>query len=166
MLKIVSENFIHALLLFCRSFSQNFPLGAPEAPAGYPYKIAIIEKNNRKRAGDDGKREKAGAWGLSSLFPLPIVPLELSFSFSPASPQHREASAEEREAAFTLGARARCPSTVLAGYWCEHTLFQVHKQEFEHSTWVQGRDLILEGKKVGIGSLCSTVRSLLLCSHC
>ena len=33
---------------------------------------------------------------LSSLFPLPIVPRALSFSFSPASPQHKKASAEER----------------------------------------------------------------------
>ena len=29
MLKMASETFIHALLLFFRSFSQNFPLGAP-----------------------------------------------------------------------------------------------------------------------------------------
>ena len=34
-LKIVSENFIHALVLFYRSFSQNFPLGAPENRARY-----------------------------------------------------------------------------------------------------------------------------------
>ena len=37
-----------------------------------------------------------GRGSLSSLFPLPIVPRMLSFSFSPASPQHKEASAEER----------------------------------------------------------------------
>ena len=30
-----------------------------EAPAGYPYKNSNNRKN-RKRAGDDGKREKAG----------------------------------------------------------------------------------------------------------
>ena len=30
------------------------PLSFTEAPAGYP------NKNNRKRAGDNGKREKAG----------------------------------------------------------------------------------------------------------
>ena len=30
MLKIVSEIFIHALLLFLGPLSQNFPLGAPE----------------------------------------------------------------------------------------------------------------------------------------
>ena len=30
------------------------PLSSAEAPAGYP------NKNNRKRAGDNGKREKAG----------------------------------------------------------------------------------------------------------
>ena len=28
MLKMASESFMHALLLFFRSFSQNFPLGA------------------------------------------------------------------------------------------------------------------------------------------
>ena len=42
-------------------------------------------------------RGKGGS--LSSLFPLPIVPRALSFSLSPASPQHKEASAEEREPA-------------------------------------------------------------------
>ena len=50
---------------------------------GIPIKIAIIEKN-RKRAWDDGKREKT--WFERS-----------SFSFSPAPPQHKEASAEERD---------------------------------------------------------------------
>ena len=47
-------------------------------------------QKNRKRVVDDGKREKAGS--LSS----PIVPRALSFYFSPASPQHKEASAQER----------------------------------------------------------------------
>ena len=28
---MASESFIHALLLFFMSFSQNFPLGAPES---------------------------------------------------------------------------------------------------------------------------------------
>ena len=51
-------------------------------PLGIPTKIAIIEKNI-KRAGDDGKTEKT--WPA------------LSFSFSPASPQHKEASAEEKD---------------------------------------------------------------------
>ena len=51
-------------------------------------------QKNRKRVVDDGKREKAGS--LSSLFPLPIVPHALSFYFSPASPQHKGASAQER----------------------------------------------------------------------
>ena len=37
--------------------------------------------------------------GISSLFPLPIVPRALSFSFSPASLRHKEASVAE-----TLGA--------------------------------------------------------------
>ena len=71
-------------------------LSSAEAPAGYPHQN-INNQKNRKRAGDDGKRETA-------LSPLPIVPCALSFSFSPASlpktqrasPQHKEASAEER----------------------------------------------------------------------
>ena len=58
-------------------------LSSAEVPAGYPYKNSN-NLRNRKHAGDDGKREKAGK-GISSLFPLPIVPLALSFSFSPAS---------------------------------------------------------------------------------
>ena len=35
--------------------------------------------------------------GLSSLLPFPIVHRALSFSFFPASPQHKEASGEERD---------------------------------------------------------------------
>ena len=67
------------------------PLSSADVPAGYPYKnMAIIEKIE-------------SAWGtigrgLPSLFPLlPIVPRALSFSFSPASPQHKEASVKERD---------------------------------------------------------------------
>ena len=71
-------------------------LSSAEAPAGYPYKNSNNRKN-RKRAGDDGTGEKAGAWGLSFLFPLPIVPRALSFSFSSPSPLHKEASVEERD---------------------------------------------------------------------
>ena len=78
-------------------------------PLGIPIKISIIEKN-RKRAGDDGKRETEGN-GLSSLFLLPIVPRALSFSFSPASPQYKEASAEERDvwqiASATVGVKMK-----------------------------------------------------------
>ena len=54
-------------------------------PLGIPMKIAIIEK---QLAANDGKREKAGA-SPSSLFPLPIVPQALSFSFFPVSPRHK-----------------------------------------------------------------------------
>ena len=50
-------------------------LSSAEAPAGYRHQN-INNRKNRKRAGD--------------------VPHALSFSFSPASPQHKEASAEER----------------------------------------------------------------------
>ena len=41
------------------------------------------------------KRRKTFEKPLFSL-PLPIVPRALSFSFSPASPQHKPVSAEER----------------------------------------------------------------------
>ena len=59
-------------------------------PLGIPLKIAIIEKIESARG--------AMGIGLSSLFPLPIVPRALSLFFlSSASPQNKEASAEERE---------------------------------------------------------------------
>ena len=79
-------------------------------PLGIPIKISIIDKN-RKRAGNDGKRETAGAAGLSSLFPLPIVPRALSFSFSPASPQHKSLPTIQR--GLCGGERCR-PQSVLA----------------------------------------------------
>lgn len=50
--------------------SVSVALSSKEVPAGYPNK-------NRKRAGDDGKRKKAGAEALLPLFPLPIVPSSL-----------------------------------------------------------------------------------------
>ena len=57
-------------------------LSSAEAPAGYPYYIYknSNDRKNSKRAGDDRKREKAGA----SLF-LPIVPRALFF-FLPSLP--------------------------------------------------------------------------------
>ena len=51
-------------------------LSSAEAPAGYPYKIAIMGKK-RKRAGG-GKREKAGA--LFSLSPSHRAPRAVFFS--------------------------------------------------------------------------------------
>jgi len=51
---------------------------------GIPIKIAIIEKIESAR----------GTMGRGK--PVPIVPRALSFSFSPAFPQHKEASVEER----------------------------------------------------------------------
>ena len=58
------------------------------------------------------------------------------------------------EAAFTLSAWAWCPSTVLVGHYCEHTLqfFQVLTLEFRHGEGarVQGLDLALAiGHKSG-----------------
>ena len=41
-----------------------------------------------------GRWEEGKGRSLSSLCPLPVQPRALSFSFSPASPQHKEASAE------------------------------------------------------------------------
>ena len=55
-------------------------------------KIAIIEKKNVR--GGRWEEEKGGS--LSSFFLLPIMPRALPFFSSPASPQHTEASAEER----------------------------------------------------------------------
>ena len=60
----------------------SVPLSSAEAPAGYLY--------TRGGRWEEGKRR------LSSLFSLTVVPRALSFSFSPASPQHKEAFAEER----------------------------------------------------------------------
>ena len=73
-------------------------------PLGIPIKISIIEKI--ESAGDDGKRETAGASLLSS--PFPSCPARSLF-LSPqpphntkASPQYKEASAEERGYIFKL----------------------------------------------------------------
>ena len=43
-----------------------------------------------------GRWEEGKGGSRSSLFPLSIVPRALSFSFSPASPQQKQASGEER----------------------------------------------------------------------
>ena len=60
-------------------------------------KIAIIEKKKKKKKnGRGGRWEEEKGGSLSSFFLLPIVPRALSFFSSPASPQHKEASAEER----------------------------------------------------------------------
>ena len=69
--------------------SLGFVLSPPQRlPLGIPIKISIIDKN-RKRAGDDGKRETAGP--ARSLFLSPQPPHNTK-----ASPQYKEASAEER----------------------------------------------------------------------
>ena len=79
-------------ILTCLPHSQStsVALSSAEAPAGYPFKNITIIKEIVSTRGTMGRGS------LSSLFPLPIVPRMLSFSFSPASPQHKEASAEER----------------------------------------------------------------------
>ena len=59
-----------------------------------------MKKKKKKRNKKESARETMGRGkrSLSSLFSLPIVPRALLFSFSPASPQHKEAlAAEERE---------------------------------------------------------------------
>ena len=78
--------------------STSLRLSPPQRlPLGIPIKISIID-NNRKRAGNDGKRETAGASLLSP--PLPSCPARSLF-LSPqpahnpnASPQYKEASAD------------------------------------------------------------------------
>ena len=68
-------------------------------------KLSLLRKGSRwvskKNSSLNGKIESAQGTmgrvkGLSFLFPLPIVPRALSFSFSPAPLRHKEASAEER----------------------------------------------------------------------
>ena len=64
------------------SVMDRCPLSSAKVPAGYPHQNKIIEKIESAR----------GTMGRGK---LPIVPRALSCSFSPASPQHKEASAEE-----------------------------------------------------------------------
>ena len=72
-------------------------LSFAEAPAGYPYYIYKNSNNrkNRKRAGDDGKREKAGASLLS--FPFPSC-LARSLFLSPQPPHNTKRPLGRREA--------------------------------------------------------------------
>ena len=73
------DNTIHWI-----NFYRVDNLSPPQRlPLGISIKIAIIEKKIEKRAGGDGKREKAKI--LCSLFPLPIVPRALFF-FLPSLP--------------------------------------------------------------------------------
>ena len=59
-------------------------LSPAEAPARYPYK----NSNNRKIESARGTMGRGKRWGgLSSFFPLPIVPRALSF-FSPQPPHN------------------------------------------------------------------------------
>ena len=58
-------------------------LSSAEAPAGYPYKNSNNRKN-RKRAGHDGKREKASL--LSS--PFPSCPARSPRALSPQPPHN------------------------------------------------------------------------------
>ena len=60
------------------------PLSSAEAPAGYPFKDSNNRKN-RKRAWDDGKREKAG----DSLSPSHRAPRALSFFLPNLPTTHR-----------------------------------------------------------------------------
>ena len=70
-------------------------LSSAEAPAGYPYKNSSNrKKKNRKRAGDHGKREMAGASLLS--FSFPLCPA-LSLFFSPQLPHFKQRRLRRRE---------------------------------------------------------------------
>ena len=72
-------------------------LSSAEALAGYPYYIYKNSNNgkNRKRARDDGKREKAGASLLS--FPFPWC-LARSLFLSPQPPHNTKRPLGRREA--------------------------------------------------------------------
>ena len=74
----VSTDEIHNAQIDTKLISEfrYISLSSAEAPAGDPHQN-INNRKNRKRAGDDGN------------FPIPIVPRALSFSFSPASSQHK-----------------------------------------------------------------------------
>ena len=83
-------------------------LSSAEAPAGYPYRNSN-NKKNRKSAGDEGKRKKAGASLLS--FPFPSCATRSLFSFCPASLQHKEVFLRRREAIDTRGPTQYLAST-------------------------------------------------------
>ena len=72
-------------------------LSSAQALAGYPYYIYRNSNNrkNRKRTGDDGKREKAGASLLS--FPFPSC-LARSVFLSPQPPHNTKKPLGRREA--------------------------------------------------------------------
>ena len=63
----------------------HITLSSAEAPAGYPHQN-INNRKNRKRAGDDGKRETAGALSLLSS-PFPSCPARSLF-LSPQPPHN------------------------------------------------------------------------------
>ena len=68
-------------------------LSSAEAPARYPYKNSNNGKIERAR-GTMGRGKRRG--GLSSFFPLPIVPRALSF-FSPLPPHNTRRTLRRRE---------------------------------------------------------------------
>ena len=86
----VSVSYLDVVIRFSRFlgiFTANKhreALSSAEASAGYP-----DQKKNRKRAGDDGKRERAGASLLSS--PFPSCPARSLF-LSPQPPHNTKAS--------------------------------------------------------------------------
>ena len=71
-------DFVVKICLQAQKVTRPFLSPPQRLPLGIPIKISIIEKIESARVYDG------------------IVPRALSFSFSPASPQHKEASAEER----------------------------------------------------------------------
>ena len=83
-------------------------LSSAEALAGYPYYIYKNSNNrkNRKRAGDDRKREKAGASLLS--FPFPWC-LARSLFLSPQPPHNTKRPLGRRE--------ALSPKILVLRYW-------------------------------------------------
>ena len=71
------ESWNNPIRLHQLSPPQRLPLGIP---------ITVIEKIERAR-GTMGRGERRE---ISFLFPLPMVPRALSFSFFPVSPQHKD----------------------------------------------------------------------------
>ena len=81
-------------------------LSSPQRlPLGIPIKIAIIEKRNRKRAGDDGKREEAGASLL--YFPFSSFSARSLFLF-PQSPHNRKSPLRRREVLIVIDSGPDC----------------------------------------------------------
>ena len=85
-----------SLYCFCWFSDAWVELSPPQRiPLGVPIKIAVME--NRKRAGDDGKREKAGTSLLSFPFPSCLA----RFLFLPSLPTTKRGPLYREESGWT-----------------------------------------------------------------